>query len=172
MSKKKDSVIKGIKEFLGLDNPEGAGVDSEFDFGDSGITDVEINNIPSHQEPVIMPNNTTAQVHKAPSPLEGGVGGGNYQTIFLDPKTFSDCRKIADYIRDDKMVTLNLEYLDEQTAIRLMNFLSGAMTVKDANYLVISKKVYTVIPKSMRVYYEGKKSINPKIFDNFEGEEK
>ena len=70
------------------------------------------------------------------------------------------------------MVTLNLEYLDEQTAIRLMNFLSGAMTVKDANYLVISKKVYTVIPKSMRVYYEGKKSINPKIFDNFGGEEK
>lgn len=170
MSKKKDSVIKGIKEFLGLDNPEGAGVDSDFDFGDSGITDVEINNTPSHQEPTTTPNNV--QSHKAPSPLETGVGGGNYQTIFLDPKTFSDCRKIADYIRDDKMVTLNLEYLDEQTAIRLMNFLSGAMTVKDSNYLVISKKVYTVIPKSMRVYYEGKKSINPKIFDNFGGEEK
>lgn len=161
--------IGKIKEWLGLDNPEGAGVDSDLNFMDNGITEIEIDNAPvgNNSEPVI--NNTT--IHKSSAPLEGNIGSG-YQTIFLDPKTFSDCRKIADYIRDDKMVTLNLEYLDEQTAIRLMNFLSGAMTVKDANYLVISKKVYTIIPKSTRVYYEGKKSINPKIFDNFGGEVK
>ena len=38
------------------------------------------------------------------------------------------------------MVTLNLEFLDEKTAIRLMNFLSGAMTVQGAKYLIISKR--------------------------------
>jgi len=45
------------------------------------------------------------------------------------------------------------------------------MTVKDANYLMISKKVYTVVPKSMKVYYEDKKIISPKIFKGF-GEER
>nr|MBP6063805.1 cell division protein SepF [Fusobacteriaceae bacterium] len=35
-----------------------------------------------------------------------------YQTIFIDPKDFSECKKIANYIRNDQMVTLNLEYLD------------------------------------------------------------
>lgn len=163
---KKESVLnkfKGMKELLGLDNPEGAGVDPEFDFDESGITNVEVNNIPQQQE---------VEPEAAPTPLKAAANGGNYQTIFLDPKTFSDCKKIVDYIREDKMVTLNLEYLDEKTAIRLMNFLSGAMTIKEANYLVISQKVYTVIPKSMRVYYEGKKSINPKIFDTFGGETK
>lgn len=167
MSKK---VISKVKEFFGLDNPDGAGIDSDIDFEDSGITDIEIETAPV--TPVVEPITATPQIHKSNSPLEEGIGGGNYQTIFLDPKTFSDCRKIADYIRDEKMVTLNLEYLDEQTAIRLMNFLSGAMTVQGAKYLIISKKVYTIFPKSMRIYYEGKKSVDPKIFDNFGGEER
>ena len=163
-------VISKVKEFFGLDNPDGAGIDSDIDFEDSGITDIEIETVPI--TPAVEPVAPNPQIHKSNSPLEEGIGGGSYQTIFLDPKTFSDCRKIADYIRDEKMVTLNLEYLDEQTAIRLMNFLSGAMTVQGAKYLIISKKVYTIFPKSMRIYYEGKKSVDPKIFDNFGGEER
>ncbi|WP_410208265.1 cell division protein SepF [Fusobacterium sp.] len=163
-------VINKVKEFFGLDNPDGAGIDTDIDFDDSGITEIEIENAPA--TPMVEPIITNTQVHKTNSPLDEGIGGANYQTIFLDPKTFSDCRKIADYIRDEKMVTLNLEYLDDQTAIRLMNFLSGAMTVQGAKYLIISKKVYTIFPKSMRIYYEGKKSVEPKIFDNFGGEER
>lgn len=156
-----------FKQLFGLDNPEGAGIENDFDFENNRDSSTEINNIsdtPSHSHIVTSSNK--------PISLETEMGNSNYQTIFLDPKTFSDCRKIVDYIRADKMVTLNLEYLDEQTAIRLMNFLSGAMTVKDANYLIISKKVYTVVPKSMKVYYEGKKIINPRIFNDFGGDDR
>ncbi|WP_288217961.1 cell division protein SepF [uncultured Fusobacterium sp.] len=167
----KKVIVNKVKEFFGLDNPDGAGIDSDIDFNDSGITDIEIENtsINSIVEPQIS---SSSQNHKLNSPLEATVGGANYQTIFLDPKTYSDCRKIADYVRDEKMVTLNLEFLDEKTAIRLMNFLSGAMTVQGAKYLIISKKVYTIFPKSMRIYYEGKKSEEPRIFENFGREEK
>lgn len=164
--------IDKIKVLFGLDNPDGAGTDSDINFEDSGITDIEIVEDKVESEPVqshVLPKQKHKQ--KPVSSLETEMGGSNYQTIFLDPKTYSDCKKIVDYIRADKMVTLNLEYLDEQTAVRLMNFLSGAMTVKDANYLMISKKVYTVIPKSMKVYYEDKKIISPKIFKGF-GEER
>lgn len=164
--------IDKIKVLFGLDNPDGAGTDSDINFEDSGITDIEIVEDKVESEPVqshVLPKQKNKQ--KPVSSLETEMGGANYQTIFLDPKTYSDCKKIVDYIRADKMVTLNLEYLDEQTAVRLMNFLSGAMTVKDANYLMISKKVYTVIPKSMKVYYEDKKIISPKIFKGF-GEER
>lgn len=160
-----------IKVLFGLDNPDGAGTDSDIDFEESGITDIEIVENKNEAEPVVQNHILSKQKTKQVSTLETEMGGTSYQTIFLDPKTYSDCKKIVDYIRADKMVTLNLEYLDEQTAVRLMNFLSGAMTVKDANYLMISKKVYTVVPKSMKVYYEDKKIISPKIFKGF-GEER
>ena len=160
-----------IKVLFGLDNPDGAGTDSDIDFEESGITDIEIVENKNEAEPVVQNHILSKQKTKQVSTLETEMGGTSYQTIFLDPKTYSDCKKIVDYIRADKMVTLNLQYLDEQTAVRLMNFLSGAMTVKDANYLMISKKVYTVVPKSMKVYYEDKKIISPKIFKGF-GEER
>ncbi len=172
MSKKK--TWESLKEFLGF--PDGIENEDELEFEESGITEVEVSREKGNEDVgnVAAPS----QVHsnfkqRTVSSLENEIGsGGNYQTIFLDPKTFSDCRKIVDYIRADKMVTLNLEYLDEETAIRLMNFLSGAMTVKEANYLVISKKVYTIVPKSMKVYYEDKKTMNPRIFKDFGREER
>ncbi len=172
MSKKK--TWESLKEFLGF--PDGVETEEELEFEESGITEVEVNrgNVEQEKETV-----TTSHVSHTPfkqkqtSSLENEISSGsNCQTIFLDPKTFSDCRKIVDYIRADKMVTLNLEYLDEDTAIRLMNFLSGAMTVKESNYLVISKKVYTIVPKSMKVYYEDKKTMNPRIFKDFGREER
>lgn len=169
MSKKK--TWESLKEFLGF--PDGVETEEEMEFEESGITEVEVSKNSSFQEVEPIIHNSTPSKQKQISTLESEISGGSScQTIFLDPKTFSDCRKIVDYIRADKMVTLNLEFLDEETAIRLMNFLSGAMTVKEANYLVISKKVYTVVPKSMKVYYEDKKIMNPRIFKDFGREER
>ena len=33
----------------------------------------------------------------------------DYSTIFIDPKQFEDCKKIATYIEKEKMITINLE---------------------------------------------------------------
>lgn len=78
------------------------------------------------------------------------------QTVFINPKNYSDCRKIANYIKNDKMVTLNLEYLDNHTAQRVLDFLGGAVSIKGASFHKISEKVYTAIPKDIRVHYEEK----------------
>lgn len=86
---------------------------------------------------------------------DGGIS--NCQTVFVDPKGFGDAEKIADYIVKDKMITINLEFLDMKIAQRLMDFLAGAMRMKEASFVAISKKVYTIVPKSMKIHYEGKK---------------
>lgn len=168
-------VIQDLKELLGIDNPEATGIDEidELDgIEDIGIIEVNAgkeNEVPVQKE---IPTPTRDKGNSGSS-LESELNGaGNYQTIFVDPKTFADCKKIATYIKNDKMVTLNLEYLDLPTAQRLMDFLAGAMCIKGASFIEISKKVYTAVPKSMKVYYEGKKDSRGRTILDFGREDK
>lgn len=76
-------------------------------------------------------------------------------TIFVTPKGFEDCKKIANYIKNDKIVTINFEDVPNQTAQRLIDFLSGAMEVKQAQFIPVSKKVYTSVPLGTTSFIDG-----------------
>ena len=171
-------VFQDLKELLGIDNPETNEIDDME--GLEGIDDtgiIEVNSTGKEPDISFAKENTASNsgngYNKPASSLEAELNtGGNYQTIFVDPKTFADCKKIATYIKNDKMVTLNLEYLDLPTAQRLMDFLAGAMSIKGSSFIEISKKVYTAVPKSMKVYYEGKKDSRGRTILDFGREEK
>lgn len=79
----------------------------------------------------------------------------NYQNIVARVKKFEDAKKIAEYIRNDKIVTLNIEELDKETAQRIIDFLSGAMSIKEASFIEISKCVYVSVPKNQKVLFDG-----------------
>ena len=79
----------------------------------------------------------------------------NYQNIVARVKKFEDVKKIAEYIRNDKIVTLNIEELDKETAQRIIDFLSGAMSIKEASFVEISKCVYVSVPKNQKVLFDG-----------------
>ena len=170
-------VFQDLKELLGIDNPETNEIDDMEGLeglDETGI--IEVNSNGKEVETSTPKENTPLNLGgygKSSSSLEAELNaGGNYQTIFVDPKTFADCKKIATCIKSDKMVTLNLEYLDLPTAQRLMDFLAGAMSIKGASFIEISKKVYTAVPKSMKVYYEGKKDSKGRTILDFGREEK
>lgn len=81
----------------------------------------------------------------------------SYQNIVVRVKKFEDSKKIAEYVRNNKIVTLNIEELDKETAQRVMDFLSGAMSVKEASFTEISKTVYVSVPKNQSVLFDGQK---------------
>ena len=87
-----------------------------------------------------------------------------YQSVIIDPKKFEDCKKIANYIKDDKTVTLNLEHLDNETAQRIIDFLSGAMSIKEDKLIEISKNVYVSVPKNINVFFDGENERKEKSF--------
>lgn len=87
----------------------------------------------------------------------------NFSTVFIDPKQFEDCKKIARYINLEKMITINLESVNPNTAQRILDFLAGAMEVKNASFAQIAKNVYTIVPENMKVYYEGPKKREKKL---------
>ena len=93
----------------------------------------------------------------------------DYSTIFIDPKQFEDCKKIATYIEKEKMITINLENIGPNVAQRIMDFLAGAMEIKNASFAQRAKHVYTIVPENMKVYYEGKKR-EKKLIDLEKGE--
>ena len=76
----------------------------------------------------------------------------DYSTIFIDPKQFEDCKNIGPNV-----------------AQRIMDFLAGAMEIKNASFAQIAKHVYTIVPENMKVYYEGKRR-EKKLIDLEKGE--
>lgn len=69
------------------------------------------------------------------------------------------------------MVTVNLENTDKYTMQRILDFLSGAMEMKNAAYAQISKTVFTIVPEKLKVLYEGDSREQSRII-NLEREEK
>lgn len=155
-------VGKNVKEIIGM------GEDEDIEMDDFPERDIKLD-LPTSGE--ILPErkqelkvDTVISSSHDEKPQEEDLE--NCQTIFIDPKSFTDCKKIANYIKNDRMVTLNLEYLDSETAQRMMDFLMGAMLIKGASFIEISKKVYTSVPKSVKVHYDGKKNINDRMYLN------
>lgn len=78
----------------------------------------------------------------------------NYQSVIVDVKKVEECKKIASYIKSNKVVTLNLEFLSKEDSQRAIDFLSGAMSIKDANLVKISDHVYISVPKEINVFLD------------------
>lgn len=169
------SAVQGIKsemkELFGIDS-----VETDYEAEDTGILDFSAADEPKEEEKPkkqkaffgkVKPSQSAKEIF---SNEDDGVMLNNCQTVFVDPKSFEEAKKIANYILRDKMITINLESLETRVAQRLMDFLAGAMKIKEASFVPISKKVYTIVPKSMKVYYEGKKDRKRSILE-FEREE-
>ncbi len=142
-------VIKNIKEIMGI-----SAVEDEFE------EDEMLDEFEEEEEPKkIMPFFSKKQKEEdslEENECERGVDD-DCSTVFIDPKQFDDCRKIAKYIKAGKMITINLESINPNIAQRIMDFLAGAMEIKNASFAQIAKNVYTIVPENMKIMYEGKK---------------
>ena len=147
--------IKGIKELVGFDSIDENDEDEFYD-------DEEILEEKKHVKPRAAKNRHTEE--------SDDFEDNDYSTIFIDPKQFEDCKKIANYIDKGKMITLNLENVGPNVAQRIMDFLAGAMEIKNASFAQIAKNVYTIVPENMKVFYERPKKREKKLIDLEKGE--
>lgn len=82
-------------------------------------------------------------------------GGGKKEEIgkmkvsyvsIIRPKVFEDSRLIADSIKEKKVVTFSLEFLEFEVGQRVIDFVSGAAYAMDAHLSKVTDKVLTSIP--------------------------
>ena len=85
-------------------------------------------------------------------------GGGKKEEIgkmkvsyvsIIRPKTFEDSRLIADSIKEKKVVTFSLEFLEFEVGQRVIDFVSGAAYAMDAHLSKVTDKVLTSIPNGV-----------------------
>ncbi len=67
----------------------------------------------------------------------------------IRPKVFEDSRLIADSIKENKVVTFSLEFLEFEIGQRVIDFVSGAAYAMNAHLSKVTDKVLTSIPNGI-----------------------
>lgn len=157
-------VLNNVKELVGINSG-----DEEYDDDEIYEQDGE-----EREEVKVKPSKsifTRKTKEELPEPEESFFEDTeSYSTVFVDPKQFEDCKKIAKYIKIEKMITINLENVSPNIAQRIMDFLAGAMEIKNASFAQIARNVYTIVPENMKVFYEGPKKREKKLINLERGE--
>lgn len=72
----------------------------------------------------------------------------NIDIVFLKPTKFEDCVICADYIKEDKIVNMNLSQLDDNDSRRVLDYIAGAIFITKAEIVNIGNKIFCSIPSN------------------------
>ena len=80
------------------------------------------------------------------------VGGGAPVSLkVVKPKSYADAPAIADHLSAGSTVVLNIESLDKMSAIRLIDFLMGAIHVLGGDMKSVTKTTLVFAPRNVGV---------------------
>ena len=69
----------------------------------------------------------------------------------LNPKNIDDCQQIANCLKEKRPVVINLENVEEPTAVRIIDFISGTIYAIDGAVNKISRNVWLFAPKNVNI---------------------
>ena len=72
----------------------------------------------------------------------------NIDIVFLKPTKFEDCVICADYIKEDKIVNMNLSQLDDNDSRRVLDYIAGAIFITKAEIVNVGSKIFCSIPSN------------------------
>lgn len=80
------------------------------------------------------------------SPFQPVRSAADVQVNIVTPQRYEDASKIADLLRDMKIVLLNLTKMEQSAIRRILDFLSGAVYAEDADIMKVGTNVYIIAP--------------------------
>ncbi len=113
---------------------------------------------------------------RGPVPIRGGRNGGGQavqnghrtagQVSLVVPKSFNDAQKVADKLKYDVPVIINLQSADPELAKRLVDFASGLTYALDGSMQRVADRVFLLTPSSISVSAEDKALLMERGFFN------
>ena len=76
-------------------------------------------------------------------------GGSDQQVILFSPKTFDEAGELVGFLGNDRSVVMTLEGVPNETARRLLDFLSGITFALEGKITPISAKTYFITPQHL-----------------------
>ena len=78
----------------------------------------------------------------------------NIDIVFLKPTKFEDCVICAGYIKEDKIVNMNLSQLDDSDSRRVLDYIAGAIFITKAEIVNVGNKIFCSIPSNRNFFNE------------------
>lgn len=105
--------------------------DEEIDEADSSDT---------QEEARVQRNVRPAQTHETATPAYRK--SGSIETI--KPATYSDAHKIVEKLREGNIIVFSLELVDDELAVRILDFVYGGTFALDGKIKEVGTRVYVV----------------------------
>ena len=75
----------------------------------------------------------------------------NNKMILLEPRAYSESQQIADYLKGNSSVVVNLKRVTPEQAKRIVDFLSGTLYAIEGDLQKLGGGIFLCTPKSMSV---------------------
>lgn len=74
-----------------------------------------------------------------------------FKIVVIEPKAFDECPKLVDSLKSRKPVIINLEFIENNTARKIFDFLSGATYALGGNVQKIAQNIFVFLPENVDV---------------------
>jgi cell division inhibitor SepF len=105
---------------------------------------------------------TRTQMHQVTPEVEEVSA---YNIITLQPRSYSEARKVGEYYREGNPVIINLDDMEEAERKRLVDFASGLVFGLNGRIERISLKVFLLSPANVSVSNEEKSAAQASFFN-------
>lgn len=74
-----------------------------------------------------------------------------FKLVVIEPKSFDECPKLVDNLKSKRPVIINLEKIENETARKIFDFLSGATYALDGNVQKVANNIFVFAPENVDV---------------------
>jgi len=74
-----------------------------------------------------------------------------FKIVVVEPRSFDECPKLVDSLKARKPVIINLESIENDTARKVFDFLSGGTYALNGNVQKIAQNIFVFLPENVDV---------------------
>jgi len=111
----------------------------------------------------VLGTQSPALIATQPAMIEEAAS--SYNIITLQPRSYSEARKVGEYYREGNPVIINLDDMEESERKRLVDFASGLVFGLHGRIERISLKVFLLSPANVSVSNEDKTAAQATFFN-------
>ncbi|MEI8215696.1 MAG: cell division protein SepF [Eubacteriales bacterium] len=126
----------------------------EVDDDDSDVSQNAGSKLPNDLSKPLEPRNSFIQQKQESSRISQvppSINKNQFKLMVIEPRSFDECPKLVDNLKNKKPIIINLERIDSEVARKIFDFLSGATYALDGNVQRVANNIFIFAPDNVDV---------------------